>query len=522
MKSNLNFYNLILQIGTDQNTPERKALKIKIVNGIAAIFSLVMLVTTLLVLYLASRDPEFSIPETLRLINTGSIDSLIKYHQHEVFIFFDFVSVVFCVLVLVLNYLRKYNAAALLLCVFATSLTLLYYWMRGITIIYFFFIPVMLSVVLYERRRQYVAFIIISIGLMILLTILKFDNGRGDLFAMPLNNTTSLLMFFVNIIITLLLIISIIFYFKSENTKSEIHLFQKNALLESQQIQIIAQRDEIIEQKREIEIKNKNITDSINYAKNIQTALLPRHELLDAILPEHFILLKPRDIVSGDFYWFSYIENLSVFAAVDCTGHGVPGAFMSMLGSAFLNEIVNKEYITHPGVILRRLRKEIIRSLHQSGEFGEAKDGMDLVVCTIDYSCMKLQFSGANNPMYMIRKKDGRPRLPFPVTENEEYILFDVKGDRMPASVHIDMHNFNVHEIDFIKGDIIYMFSDGYADQFGGPDEKKFGYLNFRKLLLSVCNESLEAQQEILDRQIEEWKGEMNQIDDIMVIAIRL
>ena len=149
----------------------------------------------------------------------------------------------------------------------------------------------------------------------------------------------------MNFTITYIIVFVITVHFKSEKIKSERNLIEKNTLLESQAAKIMAQRDEIKKREIEVEIKNTNITDSINYAKNIQTALLPRHELLDEILPDHFIFLKPRDIVSGDFYWFTYIENLSVIAAVDCTGHGVPGAFMSMLGSAFLNEIVNKEYI---------------------------------------------------------------------------------------------------------------------------------------------------------------------------------
>ncbi len=171
-------------------------------------------------------------------------------------------------------------------------------------------------------------------------------------------------------------------------------------------IELEQQRDIVISQKDHIEKINTEMTDSIKYAKYIQSSVLPKADQLDSTLGEHFILYKPKDIVSGDFYWTSKIENKTVVAAVDCTGHGVPGAFMSMLGMTLLNEIINKEYITHPGVILRRLRKEVIDSLKQKGERGEQKDGMDISLCTLDPENMKLQFAGANNPLYLVRKSN--------------------------------------------------------------------------------------------------------------------
>ncbi len=286
--------------------------------------------------------------------------------------------------------------------------------------------------------------------------------------------------------------------------------------------QLKATLDVVNTQKLEIETAHGQIKDSINYAKYIQSAILPSKEFLDMYLKDHFVLFRPKDIVSGDFYWATLIENMTIIAAVDCTGHGVPGAFMSMLGAALLNEIINKEYITHPGVILRRLRKEVIRSLHQRGETGELKDGMDISLCAIDLANMKLQFAGANNPLYLIRNRDGKKFDAFSCTESGKHILYEIKGDRMPISIHDTMKDFTTHEIELFKGDILYLFSDGYADQFGGPAGKKLHYSAFRKLLLEHAWETAEEQKLFLDRYFSEWKGDRNQIDDVIVIGIKV
>ena len=278
----------------------------------------------------------------------------------------------------------------------------------------------------------------------------------------------------------------------------------------------------LVAQKAEIETIHGQIKDSINYAKYIQSAILTQKEMLDEYFREYFILLMPRDIVSGDFYWGTSVEGLTIIAAVDCTGHGVPGAFMSMLGSSLLNEIVNKEYITHPGVILRRLRKEVIRSLHQKGHTGELKDGMDIALCVIDFEKMKLQFSGANNPLYLIRNKScpnlniGNP------TASELHTLYEIRGDRMPISIHDAMNDFKVNEIDLEPGDMLYLFSDGYADQFGGQAEKKLTYRTFRNILLDNAGFPMEEQKMNLEKAFSEWKGNNNQVDDVLIVGIRV
>ena len=208
----------------------------------------------------------------------------------------------------------------------------------------------------------------------------------------------------------------------------------------------------------EINQKNQEITDSINYASRIQGALLPQKSEMDEYLPEYFILFLPRDIVSGDFYWSSRIGDKIIFTAADCTGHGVPGAFMSMLGVAFLDEIVNKRRVTQAGLILDELRKEVISALKQTGAHDGTRDGIDMGLCVYDPGTQKLQFSGAYNPMYLLRKGE----------------LTEYRGDRMPIGfIDKEGQPFANQVFEIQPGDIVYLFSDGYADQFGGEKGKK-------------------------------------------------
>jgi serine phosphatase RsbU (regulator of sigma subunit)/Tfp pilus assembly protein PilF len=272
-----------------------------------------------------------------------------------------------------------------------------------------------------------------------------------------------------------------------------------NFLLEEQNIEIKHQRDQIFQQKQEI-------TDSIHYASRIQNALLPPEKLLGK-LSDHFILYKPRDIVSGDYYWMTQKDGKTVILAADCTGHGVPGAFMSMLGISFMNEIVNKSDMTQPNEILNKLRDNVVNSLHQTGEEGEAQDGMDLALCVINNDKSKLQYSGAYNPLFLIRDDE----------------LIEYKPDKMPIGIYKEKQDsFTNHEIDIREEDALYMFSDGYVDQFGGPGAKKFMAKRFKELLLSIYKKPMTEQKNILDTTLEEWKGGIDQIDDILVMGIRI
>ena len=258
-----------------------------------------------------------------------------------------------------------------------------------------------------------------------------------------------------------------------------------------------AQRDQIAYQK-------KHITDSIEYAERIQRAILPSLELFTDQL-EHFVLFKPRDIVSGDFYWVEQVEGKFVIIAADCTGHGVPGAFMSMLGVSLLNEIVLTKGITRPDEILNMLRIKIIEALKQETD-SIMRDGMDMTVCLLDREANRLLFSGANNPLYHIRNGE----------------LVQVKGDKMPVAIHDIMDPFTLHELSLEKGDTFYKFSDGYADQFGGPNQKKFLARNLRKLLVGIQELSVIDQGIRLDQSFEEYRNELEQIDDVVVIGVRI
>ena len=252
--------------------------------------------------------------------------------------------------------------------------------------------------------------------------------------------------------------------------------------------------------------QKKQITDSIVYAERIQRALLPPKEQLDEILNEYFILLKPLHIVSGDFYWIKEINQYIIIAAADCTGHGVPGAFMSMLGISFLNEIVSKEGITQANHILNELRQYVKTSLKQTGKEDDAKDGMDMALYAINKDTLKLQFAGAYNPLFIIR-------------DNE---LIALKPDRQPIAIHVKEKDFTNTVFQLQTNDVLYSFSDGFIDQFGGEKGKKFMIKNFKKLLLDIHKKSFKEQKEILNNELINWSGNYDQLDDILVIGIKI
>ncbi len=268
-------------------------------------------------------------------------------------------------------------------------------------------------------------------------------------------------------------------------------------------------RDNILlaEQKAEIVKQKEEITDSIKYAKRIQTAILPSAELASQILPDYFILFRPRDIVSGDYYWMNKVGNKVIIVAADCTGHGVPGAFMSMLGVSFLNEIVNKNHELIPAEILNQLRAAVKRTLGQTGKEGEAKDGMDIALCVLDTTTMELQYAGAYNPLYVYRNSE----------------LLEYKADKMPIGIYVrEKESFTNNVIALEKGDTFYIFSDGYVDQFGGETGGKFKTKAFKELLSQIQDKTMAEQREILNTTIDNWRGKIDQIDDIIVLGVRV
>jgi serine phosphatase RsbU (regulator of sigma subunit) len=303
-------------------------------------------------------------------------------------------------------------------------------------------------------------------------------------------------------------------------------LEQKNEEIGAQRDEIEAQRNLLFEQKEEIEQNNVEITNSIEYARHIQSSALPDLEVLREIASDYFLLFKPRDIVSGDFYWTARVEGITVLAVADCTGHGVPGAFMSMMGMSLLKEIVQKEYLTHPGVILRRLRKEVIRSLGQKGISGEQRDGMDISIIEINPTEKRIQYAGAYNSLYLIRDKQVQvPDIPeVKVIEGENgngKVLYDIPADRMPVAYYDRMDRFTTVEINIEEGDQLYLYTDGYADQFGGESGKKLKYIPFKKLILENAGLPMDKQLSKLDLSLKEWQGDHDQIDDICLIGVR-
>jgi ligand-binding sensor domain-containing protein/serine phosphatase RsbU (regulator of sigma subunit) len=264
---------------------------------------------------------------------------------------------------------------------------------------------------------------------------------------------------------------------------------------------------EVERQRDHIAEINKEITDSILYAQHIQSAVLPDEETIKSRLNDYFILFKPRDIVSGDFYWVSTKGKRTIVVAADCTGHGVPGAFMSMLGVSLLNEIVASNDGFTAADMLNQLREDIKQTLSQTGKRDEAKDGIDMSLCIIDSEDFSAQFAGAYNPLCLV--------------SNNEMIVY--KGDKMPIGIHFTKeYHFSNNNFQLKDGDVFYMFSDGYADQFGGPEHKKFKSCNLRDLLLQIHQQPMSEQKAILEKTIEEWKGNDAQVDDIMVMGVRV
>ncbi|WP_436518033.1 PP2C family protein-serine/threonine phosphatase [Ekhidna sp. To15] len=259
------------------------------------------------------------------------------------------------------------------------------------------------------------------------------------------------------------------------------------------------------QQKKIIESKNKDITSSIRYAKKIQEAILPSDKSIKKYLPNSFVFYRPRDIVSGDFYWFKHEDDVSYIAAVDCTGHGVPGAFMSMIGNTILNKIAPEK--TQPAEILNSMRKEVIDTMEQGQESAQ-RDGMDIALCTINHRTNMLEYAGAFNPLCLFR-------------DNE---LIEIKADRMPIGSYfgkIDKKYTN-HSIELKAGDTFFIYSDGFQDQIGGPNDRKYSSKQFKSFLQSIAQEDSNEQLQRLKDEIEKWQGKDVQLDDMLIIGVKV
>jgi serine phosphatase RsbU (regulator of sigma subunit) len=287
---------------------------------------------------------------------------------------------------------------------------------------------------------------------------------------------------------------------------------------------LVSLNNEVHRQRNQLLEKNQAITDSIHYASRIQTALLTSEHYIRRFIPDFFIINQPKDIVSGDFYWAFQQNNKMYFMCADCTGHGVPGAFMSLLGINFLNEIVIEKGIESPATVLNELRKQIILSLNQQGS-EETKDGMDCSFCAIDLSQASIELAAANNPVWIIRPPEGG------LKQDEKgnfkmapgFKLTEVKPDKMPVGKSPkDSISFTPKTYQLKKGDCVYMFSDGFADQFGGAKGKKMKYKLFKETILKNCHLPMVEQKAALQKHFSEWKANYEQVDDVLVIGIKI
>ena len=355
--------------------------------------------------------------------------------------------------------------------------------------------------------------------------------------------------------IILVLIVIVLILSRRANrrlSKQKNKILEQNTKLNSQKEELSAQKDEVQSANEEITLhrnvlqqKHKQITDSITYASRIQNAMLPDNKGFTNYFPKHFIIFKPRDIVSGDFYWVKKItqknDSSIIIAAADCTGHGVPGAFVSMLGMSLLNEIVNKKRDIQANQILNNLREEIKISLKQHGRENESKDGLDIALCIFNKKEKKLQYAGAYNPLYIIRDKKIEQKDEKIQKNNNSKIrifqqekienktinkqLIEIKADFQPIGIYIKERPFTNFQLNIYKNDLFYMFSDGFIDQFGGKESRKYSSKRFKKKLLEINEKTMKEQKQVLESELEKWKSTNKihkQLDDVLVLGIKI
>ncbi len=282
---------------------------------------------------------------------------------------------------------------------------------------------------------------------------------------------------------------------------------------------------QIADQTAALRHKEQEITDSIRYALRIQLSIIPTPERVKALLPQSMVFYKPKDIVSGDFYWVEEINNEILFAAVDCTGHGVPGAMMSVIGLKSLNQAVQDKKLSKPSDILQHLDIAVNDTLRQSSDANAVKDGMDLALCNINYNTRILQYAGAFNGVCIIRKNiatSHQPRSRREVFYGND--LLELRPDKLPIGSNTDgiADTFVNHEFQLRANDLVYIYTDGYADQFGGPKGKKFKYNQLKDVLVSLADAPVESHFGVLEKHLKDWQGSQEQVDDVLVIGVRV
>lgn len=323
--------------------------------------------------------------------------------------------------------------------------------------------------------------------------------------------------------VTFLLVIIFFSYIKYRERQLRKEKEALESIVKERTQEVVAQKQEIESQHKILSNQQKEITASINYAKKLQSAVMPPNDVFSNIFSDNFILYKPKDIVSGDFYWYGIQNNKIIVIAADCTGHGVPGAFTSMLGISLLNKIIAESETTSPDDILNKMRANIINSLKQK-EDNELQDGMDMVILTFEKDLSSLEFCGANNSMFLVSSIENlENEEDCSVVKNDKNFLREIKGNKMPVSIYPIMNSFKKQEIKLFHGDMIYIFSDGYMDQIGGPNKKKFMNKQFKHLILEIAHLPMDEQKNILDQRLLDWMNFdlHSQLDDVLVIGMK-
>lgn len=336
---------------------------------------------------------------------------------------------------------------------------------------------------------------------------------------------------FSSILLALLVITAYLRYQQKKRsneiiTEKNVALEQANEEILSQKDEIEAQRDMVTVQKDRLELANNRINDSLRYAESIQSAIRPSEKVLEHISPDYFVLMKPRDVVSGDFFWATTFDEYLIFCIADCTGHGVPGALMSILGITALNEIVTRHRIAKPAEILDLLRQRVMETLRQNNPDSFHKDGMDIALCVLNTKTRELHFAGAVIPLWVVTKDDNTP-IDFnfettPISANG-YCLHQIKADSMPVGYLLHMDSFTDRSIKLPKSSIsIYIATDGFSDQFNESDLKKFSIKRMKQLILENSDKPFNTQSQLLEQEFLKWKGSREQIDDVTVLGIRV
>ncbi|WP_300663799.1 SpoIIE family protein phosphatase [Fluviicola sp.] len=428
--------------------------------------------------------------------------------------------------------IRVSNLIALLIAVIMIAYTPMYIYFEqpvGVIINSFFFLSALISFFLIHQKKYIVSFFVLiccSFLYFIITTLVYGTNVNLHFFMLVLCmisvvvfNSQNVIRFFIALSIISFFSLVIWSYFHGpfiqipKQTKTmETLLGNVNLLLLFLicslfllflKVLMIKSHNRIVEQKNLIEEKNRDLTDSIRYALRIQNAMLPSKSSIEAIFPGHFLFFKPKDIVSGDFYWVFENEDYQFVAVGDCTGHGVPGSMMSVLGINLLIEIVENKRIINPGTILNELRHGILLAFDKDGKSTEYKDGMDIAIVRINRKTKTYCFAAANNALYHLTANDLQER----------------RADKQPVGFSHDLAPFTQHDFTYENGDTLVLFTDGFADQFGGPKNKKFRYKSFQELLMEYRNDRLDK---VLDKTFHSWKKDLEQVDDVCILGITL